>query len=255
MLRAPAVADKTFLITIGDRTVGGLCSRDQMVGPWQVPVADCATTLLGFREYAGEAFSIGERTPLAVVNAPASGRMAVGEALTNLAAAPVRDLSLVKLSANWMAAAGFPGEDATLFDTVRAVALDLCPQLGISIPVGKDSMSMRTAWEENGERRQVVGPLSLIVSAFAPCDDVRGTLTPQLRTDAGPTVLVLADLAPGRVEAWRLGAGAGLPPDGRRDARRGRRARSFAACSRRCRSCCATAWCSPTTTGRTAACS
>jgi phosphoribosylformylglycinamidine synthase len=202
VLRAPAVADKTFLVTIGDRTVGGLCSRDQMVGPWQVPVADCATTVLGFREYAGEAFSIGERTPLAVVDAPASGRMAVGEALTNLAAAPVRGLSLVKLSANWMAAAGFPGEDAALFDTVRAVALDLCPQLGISIPVGKDSMSMRTAWDDGGEPRQVVGPLSLIVSAFAPCDDVRATLTPELRTDAGPTVLLLADLAPGRA---RLG--------------------------------------------------
>ncbi len=202
VLRAPAVADKTFLITIGDRTVGGLCARDQMVGPWQVPVADCATTTLGFGEYAGEAFSIGERTPLAVVNAPASGRMAVGEALTNLAAAPVRDLSLVKLSANWMAAAGSPGEDAALFDTVEAVALGLCPALGISIPVGKDSMSMRTAWADEGERREVVSPLSLIVSAFAPCDDVRGTLTPQLRLDCGPTVVVLADLAPGRA---RLG--------------------------------------------------
>ncbi len=202
VLRAPSVADKTFLITIGDRTVGGLCARDQMVGPWQVPVADCATTTLGFGEYAGEAFSIGERTPLAVVNAPASGRMAVGEALTNLAAAPVGDLSLVKLSANWMAAAGSPGEDAALFDTVRAVALDLCPALGISIPVGKDSMSMRTAWADEGGRREVVSPLSLIVSAFAPCDDVRGTLTPQLRLDCGPTVLVLADLAPGRA---RLG--------------------------------------------------
>jgi phosphoribosylformylglycinamidine synthase len=202
VLRAPSVADKTFLITIGDRTVGGLCARDQMVGPWQVPVADCATTTLGFGEYAGEAFSIGERTPLAVVNAPASGRMAVGEALTNLAAAPVGELSRVKLSANWMAAAGSPGEDAALFDTVRAVALDLCPALGISIPVGKDSMSMRTAWADEGGRREVVSPLSLIVSAFAPCDDVRGTLTPQLRLDGGPTVLVLADLAPGRA---RLG--------------------------------------------------
>ena len=202
VLRAPAVADKTFLITIGDRTVGGLCARDQMVGPWQVPVADCATTVLGFGDYAGEAFSIGERTPLAVVNPEASGRMAVGEALTNLAAAPVRDLSLVKLSANWMAAAGSPGEDAALFDTVRAVALELCPALGISIPVGKDSMSMRTAWAEGDERREVVSPLSLIVSAFAPSDDVRGTLTPQLRLDCGPTVLVLADLAPGRA---RLG--------------------------------------------------
>jgi phosphoribosylformylglycinamidine synthase len=202
VLRAPSVADKTFLVTIGDRTVGGLCARDQMVGPWQVPVADCATTTLGFDEYAGEAFSVGERTPLAVISAPASGRMAVGEALTNLAAAPVRDLSLVKLSANWMAAAGSPGEDAALFDTVKAVALDLCPALGISIPVGKDSMSMRTAWADEGGRREVVSPLSLIVSAFAPCDDVRGALTPQLRLDCGPTVLVLADLAPGRA---RLG--------------------------------------------------
>jgi phosphoribosylformylglycinamidine synthase len=197
VLRAPAVADKTFLITIGDRTVGGLCARDQMVGPWQVPVADCATTVLGFDGYSGEAFSIGERTPLAVVNPQASGRMAVGEALTNLAAAPVRDLSLVKLSANWMAAAGSPGEDAALFDTVKAVALDLCPALGISIPVGKDSMSMRTAWVEGDAHREVVSPLSLIVSAFAPCDDVRGALTPQLRLDCGPTALVLADLAPG----------------------------------------------------------
>ena len=198
VLRAPSVADKTFLVTIGDRTVGGLCSRDQMVGPWQVPVADCATTVLGFEEYAGEAFAIGERTPLAAVNAPASGRMAVGEALTNLAAAPLDDLSRVKLSANWMAAAGSPGEDAALFDTVKAVALDLCPRLGISIPVGKDSMSMRTAWSEGGESRQVVSPVSLIVSAFAPCEDVRDTLTPRLRRDCGPTLLVLADLAPGR---------------------------------------------------------
>jgi phosphoribosylformylglycinamidine synthase len=198
VLRAPSVADKTFLITIGDRTVGGLCSRDQMVGPWQVPVADCATTLLGFEGHAGEAFSIGERTPLAAVNAPASGRMAVGEALTNLAAAPVDDLSRVKLSANWMAAAGSPGEDAALFDTVKTVALDLCPRLGLSIPVGKDSMSMRTAWTEDGKRHEVVSPVSLIVSAFAPCEDVRQTLTPELRGDCGPTLLVLADLAPGR---------------------------------------------------------
>ena len=198
VLRAPAVADKTFLVTIGDRTVGGLCSRDQCVGPWQVPVGDCATTLLSFQGYAGEAFAIGERTPLAIVSAPASGRMAVAEALTNVAAAPVRALSLVKLSANWMAAAGAPGEDAALFDTVRAVALDLCPALGVSIPVGKDSMSMRTAWEEGGARAEVVSPVSLIVSAFAPCDDVRGTWTPQLRADAGPTILVLIDLASGK---------------------------------------------------------
>ncbi len=202
VLRSPAVADKTFLITIGDRTVGGLCARDQMVGPWQLPVADCATTLLSFDSFAGEAFAVGERTPLAVIDAPAAGRMAVAEALTNLAAAPVTELSRVKLSANWMAAAGSPGEDAALFDTVKAVALDLCPQLGVSIPVGKDSMSMRTAWTQDGEQREVVSPLSLIVSAFAPCDDVRGTLTPQLRTDRGATALVLVDLARGRT---RLG--------------------------------------------------
>jgi phosphoribosylformylglycinamidine synthase len=203
VLRAPAVADKTFLISIGDRTVGGLCSRDQFVGPWQVPVADCATTLLSFHGHAGEAFAIGERTPLAALDAPASGRMAVAEALTNLAAAPVTALSRVKLSANWMAAAGAPGEDAALFDTVRSVALDVCPQLGISIPVGKDSMSMRTTWTEGGEPRQVVSPVSLIVSAFAPSDDVRGTWTPDLRPDAGPSSLVLIDLAGGRA---RLGA-------------------------------------------------
>jgi len=203
VLRAPAVADKTFLISIGDRTVGGLCARDQCVGPWQVPVADCATTLLSFEGYAGEAFAIGERTPIAALDAPASGRMAVAEALTNLAAAPVRSLSLVKLSANWMAAAGAPGEDAALYDTVRAVALDLCPALGISIPVGKDSMSMRTTWTDGAQSHAVVSPVSLIVTAFAPSDDVRGTWTPQLRTDAGATALVLIDLAGGRT---RLGA-------------------------------------------------
>ncbi|HXY40431.1 MAG TPA: phosphoribosylformylglycinamidine synthase [Vicinamibacteria bacterium] len=202
VLLHPAVADKTFLVTIGDRTVGGLCSRDPMVGPWQVPVADVATTLFAFEGHAGEAFAIGERTPLAVIDAPASGRMAVGEALTNLAAAPVTSLSRVKLSANWMAAAGSPGEDAALFDAVKAVALELCPRLGVGIPVGKDSMSMRTTWQEDGETRQVVGPLSLIVSAFAPCEDVRGTWTPQLRTDQGATELVLVDLAPGKA---RLG--------------------------------------------------
>jgi phosphoribosylformylglycinamidine synthase len=197
VLRSPAVADKTFLVTIGDRTVGGLCSRDQMVGPWQVPVADCATTLLAMDGCAGEAFAIGERAPIAVIDAPASGRMAVGEALTNLAAAPVRDLSLVKLSANWMAAAGSPGEDAGLFDTVRSVALELCPQLGVSIPVGKDSMSMRTSWRDAAGEHEVISPLSLIVSAFAPCDDVGATWTPQLRADQGPTSLVLVDLSPG----------------------------------------------------------
>ena len=219
VLRAPTVADKTFLVTIGDRTVGGLCARDQCVGPWQVPVADCATTLLSFDGYAGEAFAIGERAPLAAIDAPASGRMAVGEALTNLAAAPVRSLSRVKLSANWMAAAGAPGEDAALFDTVRAVALDLCPALGISIPVGKDSMSMRTTWTEDAAVRDVVSPVSLVISAFAPCDDVRPTWTPQLRTDAGATGLVLIDLGGGQsrlggsILAQVLGQAGGAVPD------------------------------------------
>ena len=197
VLRHPTVADKTFLISIGDRTVGGLCARDPCVGPWQTPVADCAVTLLGFGEYAGEAYCIGERAPLALIDAPASGRMAVGEALTNLAAAPV-ELSHVKLSANWMAAAGHAGEDAALYDTVRAVALELCPALGISIPVGKDSLSMKTTWEEAGQKKEVVAPLSLIVSAFAPCADARRVLTPQLRLDAGATELILIDLARGR---------------------------------------------------------
>jgi phosphoribosylformylglycinamidine synthase len=198
VLRHPAVADKTFLIAIGDRTVGGLCSRDPFVGPWQVPVADCATTLLDYAGYAGEAFAIGERTPLALIDAPASGRMAVGEALTNLAAARVESLGRVKLSANWMAAAGSPGEDAALFDTVRAVALELCPALGVSIPVGKDSLSMRTAWQEGGAQKEVVAPLSLVVTAFAALSDVRATLTPRLRTDAGDTELLLVDLGGGK---------------------------------------------------------
>jgi phosphoribosylformylglycinamidine synthase len=194
VLRHPAVADKTFLVAIGDRTVGGLCARDPFVGPWQTPVADCAVTLLDYAGYAGEAFAIGERTPLALIDAPASGRMAVGEALTNLASAPVEDISKVKLSANWMAAAGHPGEDAALYDAVKAVALELCPALGVSIPVGKDSLSMRTAWDG----AEVVAPLSLIVSAFAPATDARAALTPQLSTEAGETELVLIDLGGGR---------------------------------------------------------
>jgi phosphoribosylformylglycinamidine synthase len=193
VLRHPAVASKTFLVSIGDRTVGGLCARDPFVGPWQVPVADCAVTLLDYHGYAGEAFAVGERTPLALIDAPASGRMAVGEALTNLASAVV-DVSRTKLSANWMAAADYPGEDAALFDTVKAVALELCPALGVSIPVGKDSLSMRTAWDG----KEVVAPLSLVVSAFAPVADVRAALTPQLRTDAGETELLLVDLGAGR---------------------------------------------------------
>lgn len=207
VLRAPTVASKNFLVSIGDRTVGGLCARDPYVGPWQVPVADCAATLMSYEGHAGEAYAMGERSPLALIDGPASGRMAVGEALTNLAAAPV-ELGRVKLSANWMAAAGYPGEDAALFDTVRAVAIELCPALGISIPVGKDSLSMRTTWKEksgkekngnDGEvEKEVVSPLSLIISAFAPCDDVRRVLTPQLRLDAGETELLLVDLGAGK---------------------------------------------------------
>ena len=193
VLQHPAVANKSFLVSIGDRTVGGLCARDPCVGPWQVPVADCAVTLFDYEGYAGEAFAIGERTPLALIDAPASGRLAVGEALTNLASAVV-ELSKVKLSANWMAAAGYPGEDAALYDTVKAVALELCPALGISIPVGKDSLSMRTAWDGS----EVVAPLSLVVSAFAPVADARAALTPQLRTDAGDTELILVDLGRGK---------------------------------------------------------
>jgi phosphoribosylformylglycinamidine synthase len=198
VLRHPAVADKTFLVAIGDRSVGGLCSRDQFVGPWQVPVADCAVTLLDYEGYAGEAYAIGERTPLALIDGPASGRMAVGEALTNLAAARVAGLDRVKLSANWMAAAGSSGEDAALYDTVRAVALELCPALGVSIPVGKDSLSMRTEWEEKGAGKEVIAPLSLVVTAFAAGTDARATLTPRLRTDAGDTELLLIDLGGGK---------------------------------------------------------
>ncbi|MEQ1836887.1 MAG: phosphoribosylformylglycinamidine synthase, partial [Candidatus Nitrotoga sp.] len=207
VLRLPAVADKSFLITIGDRTVGGLTARDQMIGPWQVPVADVAVTLRDFHSNLGEAFALGERTPLALLNAPASGRMAVGEAITNIAAARIHKLGDIKLSANWMAAAGHHGEDAALFDTVRAVGMELCPQLGISIPVGKDSMSMRTAWRDDAREqtaqekfyreKSVTAPLSLIVTAFAPCMDVRQTLTPQLVADLN-TVLVLIDLGAGK---------------------------------------------------------
>jgi phosphoribosylformylglycinamidine synthase len=197
VLQLPSVADKTFLVTIGDRTVGGLSARDPMVGPWQVPVADVAATLLDYDGYAGEAMAMGERTPLALVDAPASGRMAIGEALTNLAAAAIGELRDVKLSANWMAAAGHPGEDAALYDTVRAVALELCPALGISIPVGKDSMSMRAAWRDGGSDKAVTAPVSLIVSAFAAITDARLVLTPQLRLDV-PSVLLLIDLGNGR---------------------------------------------------------
>ena len=198
LLRLPAVADKTFLVTIGDRTVGGLVSRDQMVGRWQVPVADVAVTLAGFVGHAGEAMAMGERAPLALLDAPASGRMAIGEAITNIAAADVRSLSDVRLSANWMAACGQAGEDAALFDTVRAVGEELCPALGIAIPVGKDSLSMRTAWRDEGGEHAVLAPVSLVVSAFAPVGDVRRTLTPALAGPAGTTSLLLIDLGRGQ---------------------------------------------------------
>jgi len=214
VLSHPTVASKRFLITIGDRTVGGLTHRDQMVGPWQVPVADCAVTLADYQGFAGEAMSMGERTPLATTDAAASGRMAVAEAITNLLAAPI-ELPRVKLSANWMAACGEPGQDAALFETVKAVGMELCPALGVSIPVGKDSLSMRTVWDD----KKVTSPVSLIVTAFATLADVRGTLTPQLNTEEADTTLVLIDLGKGQsrmggsILAQTLERGEGAVPD------------------------------------------
>jgi len=218
VLRLPAVGSKSFLVTIGDRTVGGLCSRDPMVGPWQVPVADCAVTLADFDGYAGEAMAMGERTPLALLDAAASARMAVGEALTNLASAEVR-LDEVRLSANWMAAVGHPGEDAALYDAVHAVGMELCPALGVSIPVGKDSLSMQARWQDAAGEQRTVSPVSLVVSAFARTRDVRSALTPQLRLDTGATDLWLLDLGAGRDRLGgssllqAFGRGGGLPPD------------------------------------------
>ena len=198
VLRHPAVASKSFLITIGDRSVTGMVARDQMVGPWQIPVADCAVTTVTYDSTAGEAMAIGERTPLALIDGPASGRMAIGEAITNISAARIGDIKNIKLSANWMCASGSPGEDEKLYRTVEAVGMDLCPKLGITVPVGKDSMSMRTAWQDaNGEGRAVTSPLSLIITGFSPVLDVRKTLTPQLRTDQGNTELLLLDLGAG----------------------------------------------------------
>ena len=202
VLRLPSVASKSFLITIGDRTVTGMISRDQMVGPWQVPVADVAVTTADLEGYQGEAMAMGERTPVALLDAPASGRMAIAEAITNIMAAPIEKLSDIKLSANWMAPAGHPGEDARLFDTVKAVGMETCPALGLTIPVGKDSMSMKTVWDRKDEvlgdkRASVTAPLSLIISAFAPVTDVRKTLTPQL--DQSPdTRLLLVDVGDGK---------------------------------------------------------
>ena len=198
VLHHPAVASKSFLITIGDRTITGLVARDQMVGPWQVPVADVAVTATSFDVYTGEAMAMGERTPLALLDAPASGRMAIGETLTNIAASRIGKISDIKLSANWMSAAGHPGEDARLYDTVKAVGMELCPELGITIPVGKDSMSMQTRWSEEGTDKTVTSPLSLVVTGFAPVLDVRQTLTPVLRMDKGLTDLILIDLGRGQ---------------------------------------------------------
>ena len=205
VLRMPAVADKSFLVTIGDRSVGGLVARDQMVGPWQVPVADCAVTLSDFRACTGEAVAMGERAPVALLDARAAARLAVVEALTNVAAADVADVGQVALSANWMAACGAPGEDANLYDAVEAVAMELCPALGVPIPVGKDSLSMRTVWRDESGSHEVVSPVSLVVSAFAPVEDARLSLTPMLRTDVGESALLLIDLGNG---AERLGGSA-----------------------------------------------
>ena len=205
VLQLPTVASKNFLITIGDRSVTGTVARDQLVGPWQIPVADCAVTTVAYDTNCGEAMSMGERTPAALISAPASARLAIAEAITNIAATRIGKLSDIKLSANWMCAAGHPGEDEKLFDAVRTVGMELCPQLGITVPVGKDSMSMRTRWDESGKEKSVTAPMSLIISAFSPVLDVRKTVTPQLRTDKGDTALFLLDLGNGKN---RIGASA-----------------------------------------------
>ena len=223
VLSHPAVADKTFLITIGDRTVGGQISRDQMVGPWQVPVADVAVTLSDYCGHTGEAMAMGERTPLALLDSAAAARVAVAEAITNILAADIAQLGDIRLSANWMAACGEPGEDAALYDAVKAVGMELCPALGIAIPVGKDSLSMKTQWRDGAAQKSVVAPVSLIVSAFAPVDDVRRTLTPQLRMDAGATRLLLGGPGPRQVPAGRFHPCAGIWTAGQRAARPGLR--------------------------------
>uniref|UniRef100_UPI0022503DA1 phosphoribosylformylglycinamidine synthase n=1 Tax=Dyella silvatica TaxID=2992128 RepID=UPI0022503DA1 len=219
VLRLPTVGSKSFLITIGDRTVGGLNHRDPMVGPWQVPVADCAVTIADFDGYAGEAMAIAERAPVALLSSADAARLAVGEAITNLAAASIASLGEVRLSANWMAAVNHPGEDAALFDAVKAVGMELCPELDISIPVGKDSLSMQTVWQDGDTPQRTVSPVSLVITGFARVDDVRRTLTPQLRLDRGDSDLWLLDLGAGRD---RLGSsaltqvfnrGGGVPPD------------------------------------------
>ena len=188
------VAEKTFLITIGDRSVTGMVARDQMVGPWQIPVSDVAVTTASLDSYHGEAMAMGERAPVALLDFGASARLAVAESITNIAGTNIGDIKRIKLSANWMSAAGHGGEDAGLYEAVKAVGDELCPALGITIPVGKDSMSMKTTWEENGEKKSVTAPLSLVISSFARVEDVRKTVTPQLRTDKGASRLLLIDL-------------------------------------------------------------
>ncbi len=197
VIQHPSVASKMFLISIGDRSVTGQVARDQLVGPWQVPVADCAVTTVSYDSLAGEAMSMGERTPLALLDAPASGRMAIGEAITNIAAARIGDIKDIKLSANWMCAAGHPGEDEKLYRTVEAIGMDLCPALGITIPVGKDSMSMRTAWEEDGKAKSVTSPMSVVITAFSPVLNVNKTVTPQLQPDRAAGLFFI-DLAEGK---------------------------------------------------------
>ncbi|WP_255364313.1 AIR synthase-related protein, partial [Alcanivorax sp. HI0044] len=202
VMRLPSVASKSFLITIGDRSITGLVHRDQMVGPWQVPVADCAVTATGFNPNAdnkttGEAMAMGERTPVALVDAAASGRMAVAESITNIAGAHLGDLGQISMSANWMAAAGHPGEDQALFDAVKAVGMDLCPKLGIAIPVGKDSLSMRTVWNDKGIDKSVTAPMSLVISAFSTVTDIDLTVTPELKTGVDSELLLL-DLGRGQ---------------------------------------------------------
>jgi phosphoribosylformylglycinamidine synthase len=198
VLSLPTVASKSFLITIGDRSITGTVARDQFVGPWQVPVADCAVTTSSYDSLCGEAMAMGERTPMAVLDAPASGRMAVAEAITNLAAASIDKLADIKLSANWMVAAGHPGEDEKLYQTVKAIGMELCPSLDICIPVGKDSMSMKTRWQDGDQEKAVTSPMSVVITGFAPVVDASKTLTPELRTDQGETDLILIDLGNGQ---------------------------------------------------------
>ncbi|HEX5797842.1 MAG TPA: phosphoribosylformylglycinamidine synthase [Candidatus Saccharimonadales bacterium] len=204
VMHVPSVGSKKFLITIGDRTVGGMSVRDPMVGPWQVPVSDVAVTANSFNSDSGEALSIGERTPIALLNAPASARMAIGEAITNISAARITKLTDIKLSANWMAASGHKNEDEKLFDTVKAVGEELCPKLGLTIPVGKDSLSMRTSWRDSGKDKSVASPVSLIISAFAPIEETSAVLTPMLHKEES-TTLIFIDLANGKK---RLGGSA-----------------------------------------------